>query len=365
MMSKRNTGVDLARIIATMLIVLMHVLGCGGILRSTVPGTTAYWAAWFLEIFAFCAVNVFAMVSGYVMTNKEAKLKRIFGLWFQASFYSIIIGVLFFAFVPETRTLKNILVTVFPVLGGQWWYLSSYFALFLFVPILNVAIEHISPKVFRNILLVVLLMLCTASVVFPGDTFLLNGGYSAFWLIIMYLFGAYIKKYEMHTKITASKSIFGFFIMTAASLVVKMAIYTGTEIIFGKPVLKDFVSYTSVTVVLAAVFLLLFCLNLKVNKVVQKAVGILAPVSLGVYLIHVHPFVYKYILGGAFKSFLQIPVPIMVICTLLATVPVYLACAAIEWLRIQIFKLIHIDKACVFLENKITSTYAKIFKEQV
>ena len=124
-MEKRNYNIDLFRIIAAFLVTVLHVLGQGGILKSTLPGGINYWAAWFLEICAYGAVNCFALISGYVMVNKTIKAKNIIGLWFQILFYSLLFTLLSFAFFPESRSVKTLAAAVMPVLGKQWWYISD------------------------------------------------------------------------------------------------------------------------------------------------------------------------------------------------------------------------------------------------
>jgi surface polysaccharide O-acyltransferase-like enzyme len=54
---KRNYGVDFLRIISMFMVVILHVLGHGGILKQAEPFTTKYWIAWLLEISCYCAVN--------------------------------------------------------------------------------------------------------------------------------------------------------------------------------------------------------------------------------------------------------------------------------------------------------------------
>ena len=230
-MVKRNFNVDLFRIIATFFVVILHVLGQGGILRHTSPHGINHWVAWFLEICAYGAVNCFALISGYIMVDKRIKLKSIIGLWFQVLFYSLLITVLCFIFLPQTRTIKNLALAFLPVVGNRWWYISSYFALFFFIPVLNAAINQLSKKTFEKFLGVVLIGICVIECVIPTDAFRVNAGYSALWLIVLYLFGAYIKKYDLKDKITASKSMLGFFAMIILTFLSKFVIYFATILI--------------------------------------------------------------------------------------------------------------------------------------
>ena len=65
-MEERNYGIDLLRIVSMMMVVLLHVLGQGGILDGSDPLTVKSETAWLLEIGAYSAVNIYAMISGYV-----------------------------------------------------------------------------------------------------------------------------------------------------------------------------------------------------------------------------------------------------------------------------------------------------------
>ena len=91
--------------------------------------------------------------------------------------------------------------------------------------------------------------------VHPVDAFLLNDGYSVLWLVVVYLFGAYIRKYEVCEKITSLKCMIGFFAMIAITFISKIAIWLLTKSVPGLAPYEDtFVSYTSVTILLSAIF---------------------------------------------------------------------------------------------------------------
>lgn len=360
-MIKKNYNIELFRVIATFLVVVLHVLGQGGILGSTSPGEINYWIAWFLEICAYCAVNCFALISGYIMVNKTIKLKNIITLWFQVLFYSLLLTALFFAFIPETRSLKNLIYAVMPILGTQWWYVSSYFALFFFIPFLNKAIDNISQQTYKKFLLLLLFGIGCMDCLLPTDAFSLNNGYSFIWLMVMYLFGAYIRKYEICKKATPLKCMVGFWVMIVLTFISKIGIWFLTKRIFGQAKLENtFISYISITILLAAIFLFLFCLKVKINNTVSKLIGFISPAALGVYLIHVHPFVFTYLIRDAFVSFAT-KSPIVMICSIVvASLFIFVLCAAIELLRIQIFKLIKVSKLSELIARRINDIYARV-----
>ena len=85
MKKERNYGIDFLRILSMMFIVILHSIGKGGILDNATILSPQYKIAWYLECFACCAVNIFALISGYVSyRGKEEKIKysNLINLWF-------------------------------------------------------------------------------------------------------------------------------------------------------------------------------------------------------------------------------------------------------------------------------------------
>lgn len=77
-MQERNYGIDFLRIISMFMIVILHILGNGGILASVQIGSSNYHLAWILEIASYCAVNCYALISGYVGIYSVHKYSNIF-----------------------------------------------------------------------------------------------------------------------------------------------------------------------------------------------------------------------------------------------------------------------------------------------
>ena len=92
---ERNYGIDLLRILAMFMIVMLHVLGRGGILENATIFSAHYKIAWLLEVICYGAVNIYALISGYVGFRAKHKYVNIIMLWLQVIFYTVSITILF------------------------------------------------------------------------------------------------------------------------------------------------------------------------------------------------------------------------------------------------------------------------------
>lgn len=64
--SERNHGIELLRIFAMLLAAVLHILKKGGVITASEGNLAAYSTVWLLEAAAYCAVNCYALISGYV-----------------------------------------------------------------------------------------------------------------------------------------------------------------------------------------------------------------------------------------------------------------------------------------------------------
>ena len=84
--SRRNYGIDILRIVSMIFICMLHILGQGGILLKTEPQSVNYFSSWFLEIFAYCSVDCYALISGYVGVFGRYRLANITYLFMSLSY---------------------------------------------------------------------------------------------------------------------------------------------------------------------------------------------------------------------------------------------------------------------------------------
>lgn len=196
---KRNYSIDLLRIVSMNMIVLLHIIGCGGILENTRLFTLNYEVSWLLEILCYCAVNCYALISGYVMCYSEIKYNKIVELWFQVVFYTIGITLLFNIFNPSSINNVDILKAFIPMMSNQYWYFTSYTGMFFFIPLMNHVINTMEKKKIEVLLVssIILFVIFPMFLLAQFDPFYIIDGYSMIWLMTLYLFGAYFRKYSI------------------------------------------------------------------------------------------------------------------------------------------------------------------------
>ncbi len=285
---KRNHGIDLLRIISMIYVLILHTLGLGGILKSLTPGTRQYQVFWFMEIWSYCAVNIFVLISGYAGFTEEEKKTDWSGyliLWLEVVFYGIGIAVIYRLFHPHSVSNNTIRDMAFPLANNVYWFFSAYTGLFIVKPFLNVSIRHTDNKTLSRLIVIIFLTFSCYSVI--ADPFRLEGGYSFVWFLILYLIGAAIKKMGFTEKISSLQAISGIFLLILLSWIWKMCgVNFRIMNINFKPDL--WITYTSpLTTMAATLHVILFA---RMNfSAAGSVISFLAPGSFAVYLINTHP----------------------------------------------------------------------------
>lgn len=359
----RNYGIDLLRLISMLMVVILHVLGQGGILnygsRISIKGEF-FWA---LEILCYGAVNIFAIISGYVGIKSRHRYGSLIYLCIQLMFYSTIITaieVVVSLVNGQALSFGTILLHLFPSVKNCW-YFSVYFCLFFFMPILNEIVNKLS----RNILriagaFVFFVFVCWTQI--SDVVSALKNGYSVLWLAILYVLGAYMAKYRLFEKWSIKKCIFGYFAFSAMTVLSRFCIYGATKIIFGEAKsVSLLISYTSPTVLLASICLVCACTKLNVGTRSAKVISFLSPMAFGVYLIHCHPYLYN-MLKNAFSWVVSIPIVLGVLAVIGFALMIFIACLFADWLRLLFFNLINIKSLSQWIEKILKKFFAKILK---
>ena len=347
---KRNYGIDLLRLFAMYLVTVLHVLGQGGILSSAQG--SQYMVSWLFEIIAYCAVNCFAIVSGYVsFTEKEKtyRYSKYISMWLQVVFYSFGINVMYYCMTRDIVTTEVLLKSLCPVTTYHYWYFTAYTGVFFMIPWMNKFVRACTEKEmtkFVGILFAVFSCYATCASRI-NDVFRLGGGYTFLWLALMYLVGAWMKKCSIADKVSNAKAFICLEICVLLTWTIK--IFKENNI---------FVSYISPTIVLLAVCFVILFSKMRFGSMGEKIIRFFAPAAFGVYLIHVQQTVWGQLMAWRFAECAQSPLWLLPIQILGNAAFVFLLCLLIEKARILLFKRLHInenaEKVCCLIGIKCT-----------
>lgn len=351
-----NYGISCLRIISMIFITILHIYGHGGLLEALdTPSQIA--ASQLLYTLAYCGVNCFAIISGFVgykHDNQKVNYSRWLTLWFQVAFYSFGITLIFMLLNHPDATLKQLIYSCLPVTTNQYWYFNAYTGMILLMPLIHFIIKNTDKtKSLKLILSGILAFSCYGFFANRySNVFDLASGYSVMWLCFLYYIGATIKKYNLHQKIKLSKSIM---------LVLIFWLITYTWKIFVPNIIGNlsnlFISYLSPTMLGLSIALVLTFANLHINPKLNKIIHILNQSSFSVYLIHDNNLIRNYIIINSFivlTSENPYLIPFFVIGIAIA---IFIAGTLIDQIRILIFKILHINE----LSNKIVTLFMSIY----
>ena len=362
--NQRNYGIDLLRILSMFLVVVLHTLGHGGVLQNCISYSLNYYTAWFLETAAYCAVDVFAMITGYVMINTKFSSFKIIPLWLTVFFYSLIIPILF-KIVPSLSLLHEVTFSelikgiFFPVLSIQYWYFTSYFGMYFFIPFINKLLQSLGKKEHRNLCITIIVIFSILPVVTLKrvDLFYTGFGFSTLWLICLYIFGAYFKMYPV--QISKKKCFALYFGSIFFAWFAKLMSHVLLKIIFSKDAELDlFIDYTSIFIISSGVALLLLFSQIKIEiKFLQKIIITASSLSFSVYLIHEHPFIRSLVINNRFSLLANSSAYILPLQVLFYALCIFLSCLLIDIVRYMVFKILRINRIPKLLQNKINKAY--------
>lgn len=364
----RNYGVDLLKIVTMIFVPIIHVLVYGGIVDNNQPLSMHYEAAWLLEFAVYCAVDCYALVSGFVGYGRKHKYSNLIYLYFQVIFYLVLCYTVFMIRVQELPQIREYIRFMFPFAYGVYWYFTAYFCMFFFIPYINLMLEKMEKEMADRLIGSIILLFSIIPVIFYRDVFFTNYGFSPLWITMMYIIGAYIKKYELHKKISGWKALAGWFGIVLFTWIVRwITEYVTARTPGGMRYGNFFESYISPTTIGATVMLFCFFSNLKIKDRWKKPIAFFAPLTFGVYLLHENPIVRDRCIRGRVSAYLQLNPVFMVLAIIVTGVLIFLIGSAVDKVRLELFRLLRIRELSVkiedFLGEKTSVLRSKITSE--
>ena len=345
-MKKRMYNMDLCRIMAMLGILTLH-FNLSGVLLTTEPGSSAYWMSQFLEIVAFCSVNVFAMLSGYLGWMKhEQKSKRLVELLFTVFFWCVVITSLFLIIRPGDieNGKRDIIGGLCPPLIGRYWYITCFIPLSLFQPYINKLLMGLSEKQERNLIAVSVILLGWIPSIFMIDFFYVNKGFSFLWLAVCYSIGHYLRRIEK--KVKRSQGVWLFLGGMLLQIGVKVFTYFCLHVDS-----YYFLLYIAPFIVMESIGAFIIFMRIKIeNKYAQKIVAFLAAYVFDVYIMHCHPFIFDKIISGMFNEAVKPGMLAVLKYWLIFCISAYLIFALCGFIRVKLFRILKVD----FISGKIS-----------
>ena len=191
---KRESNIELLRVVAMLMVVLLHCnyFSLGGV---KVVDIQQFAGASFVKAYAeqlcIICVNVFVLISGWF--GIRPCVKGVLSLLFQVYFFHILI-LLFVYFCGENISIRSIIKPFY--FGSSYWFVVAYLILYSISPVLNAFVENASARMYISVLVAFFFFEFAFGWVsnFAGAAF--NEGYTAISFIGLYLLARFICRYS-------------------------------------------------------------------------------------------------------------------------------------------------------------------------
>ena len=350
-MQERNYGIDLLRCVAMAMVLVLHLLLFSGSFGVHPLYSAEYETIWALEILAYGAVDIYALISGYIGGSGRVRYAGLASLWCTAAFYSFFITLIYRFVKPLEYNLTPdgvfppLIKALFPVASSQYWYFCSYFLMFLFLPLVNRGLQSLSVRRLQVLAWSLFFAVCVVNVISYEDALRVAHGYGPMWLMTLYVLGAAIRKTGFGKNLPKAALFSGFIFLSGLTFLSKYLLDLYTMKTRGQVYRDDYlIRYVSPTVVGGAVCLLLLFAKLNPGKIARRVIGFLAPSAFCVYLIHEHPLVREFVMKKEFEFIKELSAWQLALVVPACAVGIFLACVGIDLLRRGLFRLLKVKQ---------------------
>ena len=192
--NKRNSNIELLRIIMILLIIAHHYVVNSGLTNLYDYNHISMRMAFF-QLFGMwgkTVINVFTLITGYFMIKSNISIRKILKLYITVKFWQVVFYVGFLISGYETFSAKGLIKTIFSIeFEFNELYCGTLIALVLFIPFINILLKKLTRHQYKLLLIYIVFwqVICT--------TFFLRSTSFLSWLIACYAIGAYLGKYNV------------------------------------------------------------------------------------------------------------------------------------------------------------------------
>ena len=363
---KRNPGIDLVRLLTMYLVIVTHSL------QFTNAYRFFYNHERILRIIQSCIDwnnNAFILISG-IVGYKTNKYSNLLYLWLMVVFYSVGIYKYVITYKKEFPLNQYSNFMYNPVVYNLYWYFTTYFVMYLFLPVINGGIAKISKFELGLVVISTLgILIFWKDYKRPKeDVFHLSGGNSALWFLTYYLTGAYIGKYGVNFN-GFKKYVYCLICATifilASFIYFKLNIKEYYFFIRNKKIdIPDyfrqipFASLTSILKIAQSISICLFFLQIHYNKYIAKIICFFGPLAFSVYLIHSNRLSLENYMPRFFiNQPRNISLESLLSFMFLKSFKIFAFCLFIDYLRHLLFSFLRIKNILLFIETKMKEKF--------
>lgn len=276
-MKERKSNIELCRIFAILLVVIVHSTYSSLGWPEKLSDTT--FLTLMTQSFSIVGVNVFVIITGWF--SVVPKKKSLLNLLYICAFYAVI-NILIQCF-DGTFTYQSLLFV-----SKSNWFIPAYLGLVAISPVLNTYIKNVSKENYKN-LLIAMVLFQTWFGFFPGCCSSFLSGYSIISFILLYLLARYfniygipsvLKKYSSLTYCFCSfiTAVFGYLLLAYE---ISYPVSVGTMFVYSNPI------------VIISAFSLFFSF-VKINIKHNSCINHVAKSCLAILLIHASTGFFPY-----------------------------------------------------------------------
>ena len=366
MKKERNPGVDFVRLLTQFNIVVFHFLDFSNPYKYFKRHERILRL---IYSFIIWHNNAFILISG-IVGYKTNKYSNLLYLWLIVVFYSEGMYKYILQYEKGFRINQNINTLDSPMVFNLYWYFTTYFGMYLFLPVLNKGIAQLSKYEFRLVVMSTLgiLVLWKDYKNKKSDVFHLNGGNSVIWFLIYYLTGAYIGKFRVDYngfKKFLYCFICGVIFILASFLYFKILIGEYFFLIGNKKIEIPIIfvqmfsqSLNSLLKITQSITICLFFMQIHYNKYIAKIICFLGPLAFSIYLIYTNQIILSnFMTKLCFNQPRNISLNSLLSLLFLKSLKVCLISLIIDYLRHLLFTLLRIKKILLVIETTMKEKF--------
>lgn len=326
---KRESNIELCRIICMLLIIMHHCVGHGGAIGM--PACANSTIALFVFPGGKLCFDAFVAISTWFMADQKFRTERFLKTWTEVLVYSV--GIYFVSvLILGNFSVRSFVSSLLPMTGNSHGFAAAYLVFYLFLPFLRMISDRISRNQAKWIAILLLFVQVFSQIigVIVDYTQPLNSELTLF--VTCYFISFYLKNYPnqmIHNRGFLLTVVIGCWLVIFGSWI--YALRGGASDFAIRLLLMLINNESSIFPLIGgyAFFLLFLTFKLPYSRVINT----IAHTTFGILLIHDHNFLRSYFWNSIFKAPEWYFSPYFVGILLAITLTVFVVCGLIDFIR--------------------------------